>query len=54
MLFGTFLIYLAVAVLINSLNAIFLVILFIIFMLVVVVKEEEKRLVQLGLNRPVV
>jgi len=45
MLFGTFLIYLAVAVFINSLNAILLVILFMIFMLVFVVKKEEARLV---------
>lgn len=44
MLFGTFLIYLAVAVFINSLNAIIPVILFIILMLVMVVKKEELRL----------
>jgi len=46
MLFGTFLVYLAIAILINSLNAIFLVILLVIFMLLVVVKEEEKRLIK--------
>jgi len=46
MLFGTFLIYLAFATWINSLNAILLVILFIVFMLSVVVRNEEKRLLK--------
>jgi protein-S-isoprenylcysteine O-methyltransferase Ste14 len=45
-LFGTFLAYFAVAILINSLNAILIVLIFIIFMLTVVVKNEEKRLVK--------
>jgi protein-S-isoprenylcysteine O-methyltransferase Ste14 len=46
MLFGTFLVYLGIAVFINSLSALFLVILFIVFMLLVVKKSEEKRLLK--------
>lgn len=46
MLFGTFLIYLSLAVITNSWYAVLLVLLFILFMLAVVVKEEEKRLVK--------
>jgi protein-S-isoprenylcysteine O-methyltransferase Ste14 len=44
MLFGTFLMYLAAAVMVNSCYAVGLVLLFILFMLTVVVKKEEKRL----------
>lgn len=46
MLFGTFLIYLAFAIIINSVYAIFLVIGLIVFMLTVIVKMEEKRLLK--------
>lgn len=46
MLFGTFLIYLALAVFINSWNAIFLVVLLLLFMLIFVVKKEEARLIR--------
>ena len=44
MLFGTFLIYLAFALYINSITSIVLVIAIFVFMLTVVVKMEEKRL----------
>jgi protein-S-isoprenylcysteine O-methyltransferase Ste14 len=46
MLFGTFLIYFALAIIINSITAVFIVILFAVFMLTVVVKMEEKRLLK--------
>jgi protein-S-isoprenylcysteine O-methyltransferase Ste14 len=46
MLFGTFLAYLAGAIVINSINAIIMVFLFILFMLIIIVKNEEKRLVK--------
>ena len=46
MLFGTFLIYIALALFINSLTAIILVALFAAFMLMVVVKMEEARLLK--------
>jgi protein-S-isoprenylcysteine O-methyltransferase Ste14 len=44
MLFGTFLIYLAFALFINSITSVILVIVIFVFMLTVVVKMEEKRL----------
>jgi protein-S-isoprenylcysteine O-methyltransferase Ste14 len=44
MLFGTMLIYLSLALTINSLSAVMVVILFILFMLMVVVRKEETRL----------
>lgn len=46
MLFGTFLIYLAFALFINSLTAVIIVIAFFVFMLTVIVKMEEKRLLK--------
>jgi len=46
MLFGTFLIYCALALIINSITAVFLVILFAVFMLTFVIKKEEERLLQ--------
>ena len=46
MLFGTFLIYFAVSIMINSLTAVFLVIVFAAFMLQVVVRKEEERLLK--------
>jgi len=46
MLFGTFLIYLAFALFINSITAIILVCALFVFMLTVVVKMEEKRLLK--------
>lgn len=46
MLFGTFLIYLAFSVIINSITSILLVIIFAVFMLTVVVKKEEERLLK--------
>jgi len=46
MLFGTFLIYFALATLLNSITAVIIVAFFVIFMLIVVVKKEEKRLVK--------
>jgi protein-S-isoprenylcysteine O-methyltransferase Ste14 len=46
MLFGTFLIYFALAILLNSITAVFIVAIFVIFMLIVVVKKEEERLVK--------
>lgn len=46
MLFGTFLIYLAFALFINSLSAVLFVISIFVFLLNVVVKMEEKRLVK--------
>lgn len=46
MLFGTFLIYLAFAVFINSITSVILVCAVFIFMLAVVVKMEEKRLLK--------
>jgi protein-S-isoprenylcysteine O-methyltransferase Ste14 len=44
MLFGTFLVYLAFALFINSLTSIIIVIALFVFMLTVIVKMEEKRL----------
>jgi protein-S-isoprenylcysteine O-methyltransferase Ste14 len=46
MLFGTFLIYLAIALAINSITAVVLIGAIFIFMLTVVVKMEEKRLLK--------
>lgn len=46
MLFGTFLMYLAFAVYLDSITAVLIVFLFIAFMLVVVVRAEEKRLLK--------
>ena len=46
MLFGTFLIYFALATFINSITAVFIVAIFVIFMLIVVVKKEEERLLK--------
>jgi len=46
MLFGTFLIYLAFALFINSVTSVILVIAIFVFMLIAVVKMEEKRLVR--------
>jgi len=46
MLFGTFLMYLAFALMINSLTSVIIVGAFIVFMLTVVVKMEEKRLLK--------
>jgi len=46
MLFGTFLIYLAFALFINSITAVVLVSAIFVFMLTVVVKMEEKRLLK--------
>jgi protein-S-isoprenylcysteine O-methyltransferase Ste14 len=46
MLFGTFLIYLAFALFINSITAFVLVCAIFVFMLTVVVKMEEKRLLK--------
>jgi len=46
MLFGTFLIYLAFALFINSITAVLLVCAIFVFMLAVVVKMEEKRLLK--------
>jgi protein-S-isoprenylcysteine O-methyltransferase Ste14 len=46
MLFGTFLIYLAFAVFINSITSVVLVCAIFVFMLTVVVKMEEKRLLK--------
>lgn len=46
MLFGTFLIYLAFALLINSITAVVLISAIFIFMLTVVVKMEEQRLLK--------
>lgn len=46
MLFGTFLIYFALALAINSLTAVILVVLLAAFMLMVVVKLEEERLLK--------
>jgi len=46
MLFGTFLIYFAFAIIINSITAVFIVIIFVVFMLTVVVKKEEERLLK--------
>jgi protein-S-isoprenylcysteine O-methyltransferase Ste14 len=43
-LFGTFLIYFAFALIINSITAVFIVSIFVVFMLTVVVKKEEERL----------
>jgi len=44
MLFGTLLVYLALALIINSLTTVFLVLLLLRFMLTMVVKKEEERL----------
>lgn len=44
MLLGTFSMYLALSVMINSINSLIIVMAFMIFMLVVVVRNEEKRL----------
>jgi len=46
MLFGTFLIYLAFALFINSITSVILVCAIFVFMLSVVVKMEEKRLLK--------
>jgi len=46
MLFGTFLIYFALAILLNSITAVLLVVLLAAFMLSVVVKKEEERLLK--------
>jgi protein-S-isoprenylcysteine O-methyltransferase Ste14 len=46
MLFGTFLIYFAFALIINSITAVFIVIIFLIFMISFVVKKEEERLLK--------
>jgi len=46
MLFGTFGIYFALALMINSITAVFLVVLFAAVMLSVVVKKEEERLLK--------
>lgn len=46
MLFGTFLIYFALATFLNSITAVFTVAFFVIFMLFVVVKKEEERLLK--------
>jgi protein-S-isoprenylcysteine O-methyltransferase Ste14 len=46
MLFGTFLIYFALATLLNSITAVFIVAFFIAFMLFIVVKKEEERLLK--------
>ena len=46
MLFGTFLMYLAYALFINSITAVLIVCAIIVFMLTVVVKMEEKRLLK--------
>jgi len=46
MLFGTFLMYLALALFINSVSAVIIVCAFFVFMLTVVVKMEEKRLLK--------
>jgi protein-S-isoprenylcysteine O-methyltransferase Ste14 len=46
MLFGTFLIYFAIAIIINSVTAVFIVVIFAVFMLFVVVKKEEERLLK--------
>lgn len=46
MLFGTFLIYLALAVIINSITAVFMIIIFAAFMIIVVVRKEEERLLK--------
>ena len=46
MLFGTFLIYLAYALFINSISSVVVVIAIFVFMLTVVVKMEEKRLLK--------
>ena len=46
MLFGTFLIYLAFALFMNSLTSVILVMAFFVFMLTVVVRMEEKRLLK--------
>ena len=46
MLFGTFLIYLAFALFINSITSVVLVCVIFVFMLTVVVKMEEKRLLK--------
>lgn len=46
MLFGTFLIYFALALIINSITAVLIVIVFASFMLIVVVRKEEERLLK--------
>lgn len=46
MLFGTILVYLAEATLLNSLSAILIVAIFAVFMITVVVKKEEQRLLK--------
>lgn len=46
MLFGTFMVYFALALVINSLTAVILIVLLAAFMLMVVVKLEEKRLLK--------
>lgn len=46
MLFGTFLIYFAYALILNSITAVLIVIIFAVFMLTVVVKKEEERLLK--------
>ena len=46
MLFGTILIYLAFALIINSFTSILLVVIFAAFMLTIVVKKEEERLLK--------
>ena len=46
MLFGTFLMYIAFSLFINSLTSVVLVCLLFVFMLTVIVKMEEKRLLK--------
>lgn len=46
MLFGTLLIYFAIALMINSITAVILLVLFAVVMLTVVVKKEEERLLK--------
>lgn len=46
MLFGTILIYIAGAILLNSLTAVLIVLIFAVFMLTFIVKKEEERLVK--------
>lgn len=46
MLFGTFLMYFAFALIINSISAVFLIIILVVFMLTFVVRKEEERLLK--------
>ena len=46
MLFGTFLVYFSLAIVINSITAVLIVIVFVAFMLTVVVRKEEERLLR--------